>query len=309
MSIKSSGSLGFDEINNEYSSGTNLNTYRGADHWTSDDKTNKKTFPSEQISFSDFYSTSAGGGGYVVDFTGSSSWNVPINGTCAVLLVAGGGSAGYTTSYYLEGGGGGGAGGCRMSGFDRPLVAGGRVDVSIGGGGSWAGNGNDSSVTCYHPNGSVLWSYYCHGGGHGGAPRSFTAGNGGSGGGGSPWYGRDLRGYTVDGSEGNNGGYGTENATGGGGGGWGGDGGSGYQYHGADGGPGKTVGYYGYNYSVGGGGGSGGNISGNSGAGGLGGGAAPGGNGDQNTGGGAGGGYNSGTPSGGSGRCVIWWSK
>lgn len=305
MSIKSSGSLGLNEIDSEYGLGTNLGVYRNQPHWTSTNKTNTLYFSSTGLAYSEFYSTSAGGSGYVVDFTGSTSWNVPTNGTCAMLLVAGGGSAGYTTSYYLEGGGGGGAGGVKFV-EGLTLVGGGRIDVSIGGGGSWAGNGNDSSVSCYHSNGTLLWSYGCTGGGHGAAPRSFTAGNGGSGGGGCPWYGRDLRGYTVGGGQGNNGGFGQENYYGGGGGGAGSDGGYGTP---GGGGIGRTVGYFGITYSVGGGGGSGGQILGNVGAGGAGGGGGAGGDGAPNTGGGAGGGYNTGYRSGGSGRCVVWWSK
>ena len=91
MSIKSSGlPLGFNEINAEYGYGTNLNSYRGQAHWSVSDKTNTQYFPNNPISFNNFYSTSTGGSGYVVDITSSQRWYVPYNGTAAVLIVAGG---------------------------------------------------------------------------------------------------------------------------------------------------------------------------------------------------------------------------
>lgn len=54
MTIKSSGALGFDEINAEFGRGTNLNAYRGTQWFT--DLAGAGTFNTDNISFSEFYS-------------------------------------------------------------------------------------------------------------------------------------------------------------------------------------------------------------------------------------------------------------
>lgn len=55
MTIKNSGTLGFNEINAEFNRGTNLNAYRGT-NWYSDNGVSYGTFNVNNISFSEFYS-------------------------------------------------------------------------------------------------------------------------------------------------------------------------------------------------------------------------------------------------------------
>jgi hypothetical protein len=265
----------------------------------------------------------------VVDMTTSQTWTVPaktpagLTPTKAAYLVVagGGGGSGCSFSQILEGGGGGGAGGCRWSAWDKPIVPGQKIVVSIGGGGTGGlvgntpANGTASTVTLKDSNNNTQWTATVDGGGYGawigGGVREYhNATRGGSGGGGSPYFGGQIAATTLDSTEGNDGGQGTENVTGGGGGGWasaGGTGGAG------NGGAGKTVGWGNATYSVGGGGASCGN-------GGYGTATHGGGflrdngndlsssSGEFNTGGGGAGTRISYETYGGSGRVVIWYS-
>lgn len=329
MPVKSSGQLGLDEINSEYSRGNDLGAYRSTSFVTPSNRSTTQSFKQTNISFLDFYNTERVG--QVVDMTTSQTWGIPPAGGIASVLIVAGGGGGWVMGGLpntLEGTGGGGAGGCYITGFDQPLPAGGRVVSSLGGGGSSPGptgrgngsgwqefinsaRGNPTSVQCYNAGGGLVWNYNMTGGGVGagivgGRPYANGSGApGGSGGGGDAYYNRDSRGYADNPAYGNPGGRGTENYTGGGGGGWGTAGRDGPP-SGATGGDGRTVGYYGYNVTVGGGGGSGGRYN-NSGQGGTGGGGPHGSPGGFATGGGAGGGLNVGYSTGGPGRVVIWY--
>jgi len=181
---------------------------------------------------------------YVLVFTSSGFFDVPLGLTsCTALIVAGGGGGGIVNNT-SEGGGGGGAGGvlyttCSLQpGTSMPVIvgAGGTVPGHLG-----VGDGGNSSFA-----GQVAIG----GGSGGGWTGEWSGRYGGSGGGGSAFYGRTGWSGSVPG-QGFPGHPGKEEGTSGGGGGCGGAGGLG------PGGPPQTITIGGLTFTVGQGGGGG----------------------------------------------------
>lgn len=102
-----------------------------------------------------------------IQFTGSGSITLPVQGTCDILLVGGGGGGGQQGASGYAGGGGGGGGYVYLQNVFLPS---GSLTVTVGGGGAANANGGDS----------IIWNYIAVGGGKGGINGYNTSSMGGS---------------------------------------------------------------------------------------------------------------------------------
>lgn len=196
MTIKTSGPISMDDINNEFGLGRNLNSYRGV-QWFRDDNS-QGTFGTSSISMNEFYSKRStspvvpGSANYTT--AGTFTFTVPVHNTLIVEL---------------WGGGAGGSGTTRSQVFSSAAGAStwdGGVLVANGGSGSATGtggtaSGGDTNTTGgtgeSRPNGSATGGGAGGAGANGGAggARQNSTGNGfpgtqpgGAGGGGSVAY-------------------------------------------------------------------------------------------------------------------------
>lgn len=226
MTIKSSGSLSFSEIEAEFGNGAGLSDfYRGGAHVT----TNNTNIPTiGAIKFSDFYGAARwmpSTGGIETDINGyryhvfatSGTLTVPFAISADVLVVAGGGGGGACNQNGCTSGGGG-AGGVviqsRLSivpgSYTAIIGAGGAGDapsymsaqggdsafgnlITAIGGGTGGEGGGDWSGWYHHPDGSPGGSGG-GGGGQGGSDHSHGNGGGGAGTSGQGSYGQGASG-------------------------------------------------------------------------------------------------------------------
>lgn len=210
MTLPFSGPLSLLQINNEFSRGLNLDSYRGTIWWTEDSQTG--TFSSGSISISEFYGKQPAApttpGSQDFPFPGNYTFTIPTYSTLIIQVwgagggggniegALGGGIGGASTILSLTAGGGQGGANPSQQGGPGGTASGGDINLA----GSRGQNGNQFSPSNPSPEGGVGGN--SPNGGNGGFP-SNNGGFPGAGGG-----GRLFTGFgTIIGSGGGGGGY------------------------------------------------------------------------------------------------------